>query len=1646
MGKQYEMAFSIGAKVQGNFGAAFQRSAGYVQSLQSSIESLHKRQSNISSYQKTEQAIEKTRAKLALYQQQYANLKDEIERNGQATAAEQNALLAKGKAIDDLKDKEAQLASKLESTGNALQNEGIDLNNLGQASSETASQIETLRSRQEEMADSANNAQQATSNMADSLMDVVAATGAVETLEKVEQAFRECAEAAISFEADMAAVKRTVGGDDAFISDLGESFKELSTQIPITASELSKIASTAGQLGIAQDKVEEFTTVMAKLATTTDLTADEAATMLAQFANITGVTDYQRLGSVVAQLGDSTATTASKVVQMSQGMAAAASIAGMSETDIMAIAAAVGSLGIEAQAGSTSMSQLINTLYKATETGEKLSEFASVAGMTAEQFKKAWQDDAVSAMNAFITGLNDVERNGRSAIVILDELGISNVRQQKAILGLASAGDLLSNTISQANSAWAENTALNEKAGIMYETTQARLTMLGNAFQNIKIAIGDAFTPVISGVADGLNSILEPTAKWIEMNPALVKGIGTAIAIMGGMVAALAAYTVAAKAAAAASAALVSAIPGAKVILGITAGLSLLTGAVVALSTAAQEAEVSNEEFTENFNSLNDSMRESQHIYDLAQDYKRLSTETDHAVKVMKNHDFSDISISIGATADPTIIPDEFLINDDHNVAIEGSPEESVDADLLLDEDGNVITVVGSPEESVDADLLLDEDGNIVMIEGSPEQSVDADLLLDEDGNYVDVNGNPVQTVDPDLLLINGDHNVDVEGNPVANFDATALVNGVVDGVGQVPLEGVPGNKKVKDDDLVDNNGVMIHAEPDGSLLLDANVLVNKETPVTIHAQWDNLSTMEQDVENLKAKALEAKGELEKANKEKADLEGWRDVLQKRLSAAETDHAKSYLSEQLVKVNEAISEQTKECERCEEAYQKTAGQYIVTANAADTLKDRIRDLKEIEGQLSEVAAGDAESHAEDAKAMQDKAEAAAMAAAAEKKSAIASGALQYSSALKREAEANSQYAASMDEAKAAQQAYDNYVKSPQGRIRTVYNGYWSKSGDAQVRDAEKTLEKINSIIEQNPSQFTQWWSKGDFGGFATMFSLETMIDQIAPTMQTYADRVNEASTAAQGYKATAEQLNQTQEDYINNVADAIESGLLDEAEARALVRDGLGEQDYAEETTNKIMDEVNKTLNDRKEAAQAAAEAAAEVEESDRVLISTEEEMAAAIQPTIDKINALAAAYNEAYDSAYKSISGQFGLFEEAPEVVAASTEDMLKALESQISYINAYKDNLKFLSESGVSQELLSQLSDGSKESAGYVQAMVDDIKKNGGTAVDEISDKFSMVEQAKEDFSDTVAEMSTSFSEEMTKLQGELTATVESMDMSDEAAKAAESTMDAFAASAEGKVDKIKTAFEKAANAAKKALGIEIVETGSDSGTSGSSGSSGSDSAAQRAQEDEKAARAAEGAANEFTALSGNTSTANQEIETLGTESLTSSGHVAKFGELAGGAEHGVDALGAAAAAAAAILASIKAPSFLTGNSSLIGSIGSLFGFAGGTEYAPAGYAVVGEEGPEIVQLRGGERILDAQETQRTLTAMNAEPVNAVSASDGGRQYSIEYKPQYNISGSMNAEELQDVLDRHDAGMRDRLEEMLDDIENDRTRRKYA
>lgn len=466
----------------------------------------------------------------------------------------------------------------------------VNTENFAEETKWLAAELEEAKKAQLEAAEGAEIFGEQTTSAVNAIEQALTALGIVKAIKEISAWLRGCVDASIEFEEGMAGVRRTVGGTTEELSVIAAEFKEMTREIPITTSELNQIAEAAGQLGIAQEDITSFTQVMAELATTTDLTADNAATMLAQFANITGVSDYERLGSVVAELGDATATTASRVVDMSQGMAAAASIAGFSETDIMAVAAAVGSFSIESQADSTAMSTLISTLYKAVETGNGLEEFAQVANMSAREFSTAWGNNAVGAMDAFIQGLNDTERNGKSAIVILDELGITNVRQTKAILGLASAGDLLSNTIEQGNAAWDENISLQAKADIMYSTTASQLKILNNSYSELQITVGDQLTPALGELATWGTEILYDIIDFVAEHPQVVSGIVSITTAATVFIGALATYKVVTIAADVATKAFNTTLKSNPVIL-VASGLIALHAALKAYAATSREAE-----------------------------------------------------------------------------------------------------------------------------------------------------------------------------------------------------------------------------------------------------------------------------------------------------------------------------------------------------------------------------------------------------------------------------------------------------------------------------------------------------------------------------------------------------------------------------------------------------------------------------------------------------------------------------------------------------------------------------------------------------------------------------------------------------------------------------------------------------------------------------------------------------------------------------------------------------------------------------------------------------------------------------------------------------------------------------------------------
>lgn len=618
--KEYEMLFQLNAQLGGNYSKTFKAAQQEIVSMQKEIQALSKTQADISAFQKQQAAVEATRKRLEMLRQQYDNIQREMEETGNESADMKNKLLAKQLQIDKTSASLEKQTAKLNELSGALEEAGVNTDDLSHSSEQLAGKIDTLKKKQGEAADKAMTFGDKAGQAFNQVHEAIVAAGIAVALKEIYEYFASCAQASMDFESAITGVAKTTDLTDEELAAMSDSIKALSTEIPATTEEIAAVAEAAGQLGIQKDALLDFTEIMTMLGTATNMTADEAATSLARFANITGMAtdNYGRLGSVIVDLGNNFATTESEIVAMGTRLASAGKLAGLTEPEIMALAAAMSSVGIEAEAGGTAMTQTLNAIEKAVaKGGDDLTEFARIAGMSSEEFSSAWKNDAMSALTSFIGGLGKLDEQGESTVLVLEDLGLTGIRQSNMLKALGLAADQMTGAVNTANTAWQQNTALTNEANKRYATAQSRLTMMQNAYNNLKVAIGDAYTPALSEAYGVGTKVLNSITAFIQKNPALVNAITAFAGVIGAVVAALAAYAVAAKIAAAASAILTAAIPGVNVIMGVTAAVAAITAGIVALATAAaNDAVPSVKELTEAARGMREAMDEAKATYD----------------------------------------------------------------------------------------------------------------------------------------------------------------------------------------------------------------------------------------------------------------------------------------------------------------------------------------------------------------------------------------------------------------------------------------------------------------------------------------------------------------------------------------------------------------------------------------------------------------------------------------------------------------------------------------------------------------------------------------------------------------------------------------------------------------------------------------------------------------------------------------------------------------------------------------------------------------------------------------------------------------------------------------------------------------------
>ncbi|OOR90243.1 phage tail tape measure protein [Moraxella caviae] len=355
------------------------------------------------------------------------------------------------------------------------------------------------------------------------------------TLAGMGYALHGATEKAMEYESAFAQVKKVVDFESpAGLADMRAELEKLSTQIPLTVTELAEIAAAGGQLGVAEGSLVSFTTMVANMATAFDMSADAAGDAMAKLANVWGkpIEEMGAFGDMINTVSNNTPAKASQIVEALGRVGGSAKAFGLTEQSAIALTSAMIGLGKAPEVAATGINSMLTTLSTLDTNNKGVKQSFKTLGLDVQEFANLVKKDGTAAIAQMLESLNKLPKDMQ--IEVATDIFGKNFGDD--ILALATAPDLmakinelLADSVNYAGSMTAE-------AENVSSTTEGRLKMFQSSIDNLKASIGDAFLPVMGGLADALQPVIESVTAWAKENPTLVTTIAGIVGAVLGVV------------------------------------------------------------------------------------------------------------------------------------------------------------------------------------------------------------------------------------------------------------------------------------------------------------------------------------------------------------------------------------------------------------------------------------------------------------------------------------------------------------------------------------------------------------------------------------------------------------------------------------------------------------------------------------------------------------------------------------------------------------------------------------------------------------------------------------------------------------------------------------------------------------------------------------------------------------------------------------------------------------------------------------------------------------------------------------------------------------------------------------------------------
>ncbi|WP_353286483.1 phage tail tape measure protein [Wolbachia endosymbiont (group A) of Crataerina pallida] len=522
------LSIKIGATLDGSFNSAMKGSAAKLSKLGDSIKQLDSSMKSVSKFkQLNHDALEAMKnwkeAEKKAKESATAIAKEKKEKKEPSKALRNEFEKLKASAS---KAKEAYIKKRdaLHTLNEEIRKSGKDVKSLVRDQTKLGSSIEALKGKYSKLGSVIQKQQNALARKAHYKSQVMETIG-------LGLSLAAPIKVAIDFESAMADVRKVVefnGDNEANI--FTRKLKKLSREIPLSAAELAKIAASGGQLGIDKDKLLEFTTTVAKMATAFDMSAEQAGDSIAKLANIYGIAveKMEGVGDVINYLSDNTAAKAKDMVEALAIVGGTAKQFGLDIKETSNLVNAFISLGKQPAKAATAINALLSKLQTAEGQGKEFRAALESIGITAEEMSQKVAQNGQEALLYFFKTLEKIDKQERSQIL----LNLFGQEYQDDIALIVGSLEEYKKAIGFVTDKEKYNKSMQKEFNNRASTTANNLQLLKNTIAELGMNLGSVVLPPLNWISKILRSISIGIAWFAEKCPILTTGIMSIISAL----------------------------------------------------------------------------------------------------------------------------------------------------------------------------------------------------------------------------------------------------------------------------------------------------------------------------------------------------------------------------------------------------------------------------------------------------------------------------------------------------------------------------------------------------------------------------------------------------------------------------------------------------------------------------------------------------------------------------------------------------------------------------------------------------------------------------------------------------------------------------------------------------------------------------------------------------------------------------------------------------------------------------------------------------------------------------------------------------------------------------------------------------------